>query len=121
MSNPNREAYRASQITIDLDNPTGIRILSTWFNMQSIGMIAGRISASGNGVHIRCTPDNPVSYADMLLIRQQHADDAQRIYFDTTAPESKPLMILFCEKRGKVSDEWLSDPIRLIDRYGAKI
>lgn len=121
MSKPNREAYRASQITIDLDNPTGLRILSTWHNMQSIGTMEGRISASGKGVHIRCKPDIPVSYADMLLIRQQHADDTQRVYFDLTAPESKPIMILFCEKRGKVVDDWLSDPIRLIDRYGAKI
>jgi len=121
MSKPNREAYRASQITIDLDNPTGMRILSTWFNMQSIGAVDGRISASGKGIHIRCTSPEPLTLSEVLLIRQQHADDTQRIHYDMTAPESKPLMILFDKKRGMSADDWLTDPIRLIDRYGAMI
>jgi hypothetical protein len=89
--------------------------------MQIIGSVEGRISASGNGVHIRCTTKTQLTYAEMLLIRQQHADDALRIWYDETAPESKPVMILFDSKHGQSADDWLSDPIQLIDRYGAML
>lgn len=121
MNKPDRTTWRATQTTIDLDNPTGLRVLMVWHNLQKLGAIEGRISASGNGVHIRCKTNRPLTLSEVLLIRQQHADDVQRIHYDTTAPESKPLMILFDKKRGMSADDWLTDPIRLIDRYGAMI
>jgi len=121
MNRPNRDTWRTTQTTIDLDDPSGLRVLMVWHNLEQLGEVDGRISASGKGIHIRCTSPEPLTLSEVLLIRQQHADDTQRIHYDMTAPESKPLMILFDRKRGMCADDWRSDPIRLIDRYGAKI
>lgn len=120
MSENRQSAMRGTQTTIDLDRPTGLQVLMVWHNMCQIGRTEGRISASGQGIHIRTTHD-PLSFSEILLIREQHMDDAMRIHYDQTAPESKPLQILFDTKRKAHADEWLTDPIRLIDRYGALV
>lgn len=121
MNENTTNATRGTQTTVDLDNPTGCMVLQVWYSLSNLGTVTGRISASGNGVHLRCIHPFQISFADSILIRQQHSDDVQRLWFDMQAPESKPRMILFDVKRGNIVDDWMDDPNRLTERYGAMI
>lgn len=102
---------QAHYITIDLDRPARVRILQAWYNLSRIGpaTIQGRISSSGEGVHIAARLHEPITYEAMMEIRRELGDDPRRIYFDEVRPEAKPSQILFDIKRGRAAGEWTTD------------
>lgn len=69
-------------VTIDLDYPTRLEIVTAWKRLESFGDVEGRLSKSGNGVHLRTT-DVPI-YPVPIRERQRRIalDDRNRIEAD---------------------------------------
>jgi hypothetical protein len=98
-------------VTIDLDRPSRLQITAVWYNLRYSRPMSleGRISSSGEGVHIRATYHKPLTDRQSLNIRRALGDDHQRIYYDETRPEAKPSQILFDTKNGKTAGQWTAD------------
>ena len=98
-------------VTIDLDRPSRLQITAVWYNLRYSRPMSleGRISSSGEGVHIRATYHTPLTDRQSLNIRRALGDDHQRIHYDETRPEAKPSQILFDIKRGRAAGEWTTD------------
>lgn len=80
--------------------------------------LEGRISSSGEGVHIRATYHTPLTDRQSLNIRRALGDDHQRIHYDETRPEAKPSQILFDRKNGKAAaGQWTRDHEHLQRMY----
>lgn len=98
-------------VTIDLDRPSRLQITAVWYNLlYSRPMsLEGRLSSSGEGVHIRATYHKPLTDRQSLNVRRALGDDHQRIHYDETRPEAKPSQILFDTKNGKTAGQWTAD------------
>lgn len=79
--------------------------------------LQGRISSSGEGVHIKATYHNALTDRQSLNIRRALGDDNQRIHYDETRPQAKPSQILFDYKNGKRAGEWTTDLEHLLRMY----
>ncbi len=113
---------RTPKISIDLDSPTGIMVFRAWYGLQRCGyLVSGRISASGNGIHLMGIMPQFGDIRETYDIRRFLGDDPKRVYFDESAPPGKPQAILFDEKKGKYASEWIDDILQLIDSYGALV
>lgn len=92
-------------VTVDLDFPTVLQITTVWNRMEKdCEIVQGRVSSSGNGVHLRGTePPTNDSVAEQL--RRIYGDDPKRIQFDIER-DNRPSQVLFDSKRGKDAGEW---------------
>ena len=98
-------------VTIDLDRPSRLQITAVWYNLRYSRPMSleGRLSSSGEGVHIRATYHKPLTDRQSLNVRRALGDDHQRIHYDETRPEAKPSQILFDTKNGKTAGQWTGD------------
>lgn len=115
---PNRPT-KTNWATIDLDRPTRLDIIRVWYNLRHTRprVLKGRISSSGEGVHIVAALSSPVNEEELLSIRRALGDDPRRILYDETRPEAKPSQILFDTKNGKHAGEWVYDIESLERKY----
>lgn len=120
MTNTRRATTRKTNwVTIDLDRPSRLDIIRVWYNLRHTHprILKGRISSSGEGVHIVAAMSSPIEEQEALAIRRALGDDPNRIIFDEQRPESKPSQILFDSKRGKHAGEWVYDLESLERKY----
>lgn len=112
MTNPEMSDTLHMMVSVDLDKPSRLCILKTWSNARAMfpgTRIRGRISSSGEGVHIVIDLQEPIPYTAMINARRELSDDHKRIHYDETRPDSKPCQILFDTKNGKRAGEWTTD------------
>lgn len=95
------------RITVDLDGPTKADIWKAWYVLSFYGNPEGRISSSGSGVHVKVHGFRG-DLEDTIPIRIIAGDDRKRIWFDLYY-KGKPRQIMFTEKKGRYSSEWVSD------------
>jgi len=104
------------RVTIDLDDPAEIEILKSWNRLTNYGdgRVYGRISSSGEGIHLKVHGEDP---ENVELARMIAGDDPKRLRFDRDS-RLKPKQILFSSKpNGDTAGEWTTDKERLIGRY----
>lgn len=70
------------RITMDLDFPSQLKLLSTYFNLRQFGMVEVRVSASGMGYHMIVRGLN-ITYEDSLRIRAMLGECRTRLRFDS--------------------------------------
>ena len=102
-------------VTVDLDEPSGLDILTCYYRLVRYGETHVRLSSSGKGIHMRCKARG-LTKQQILDLRSFVGDDRLRVFYDTEA-ENKPFGILFEVKNGKESGEWTSDVYEAIDEY----
>jgi len=69
-----------------------------------------RESSSGAGFHVRICLDEPIHVNELLQIRDMLSDDPVRVYLDRLRMQndsSESINVLFDQKRGKKSGEWI--------------
>ena len=87
------------RVTIDLDNPSQLKLLKTALTMNYyIGIDEIRISSSGEGYHL-IKRGLPISFKDSLRIRAALGECPGRLYWDEMC-DMKPKQILWMRKRG---------------------
>lgn len=102
--------------TVDLDDPTEMEILRAWNHLQGHGegVVHGRVSSSGSGVHLKV---HGCDAETVKRLRQIAGDDQKRRDFDAST-RLKPKQILFSEKpTGEGAGEWTTDRDHLIAEY----
>lgn len=105
-------------VTVDLDDPTIWEINAAW---NRVGMIAregpfGRVSSSGNGVHIRTHDTLPEHVPVNAHLREWCGDDPVRIKGDIrNAIEQN--QVLYDRKGAVEAGEWYTDVGELIMEY----
>lgn len=102
--------------TIDLDDPTPADVIESWLKLSQYGegRVYGRISSSGEGVHLKVHNCSP---RESLAARLECGDDLRRLEFDTTT-DLKPKQILFSSKPASDgAGEWTTDLTAVIDAY----
>jgi len=89
------------RITLDLDRPSELKLLSAYFNLKRFGDVEVRKSAGGAGYHL-IVRGVPITYEDSLRIRAMLRECPMRLRFDEEATY-KPKQILWKAKviRGK--------------------
>jgi len=103
-----------TRVTIDLDNPSWLRVVSTYFNLWYMTGVRPQIrrSASGEGFHIKTHGFNG-SFDNMIKIRELLGDDELRVRFDTEKV-AEPTQVLFTMKNNKKATEWSDDIERVL-------
>lgn len=102
--------------TIDLDDPSEVEILKAWNRLRNHGegVVYGRVSSSGTGVHLK------VHGCDEQTVRHLRlfcGDDTKRIQFDEETT-LKPKQILFSSKPGREgAGEWTADREEVLSEY----
>lgn len=69
-----------------------------------------RESSSGAGFHVRICLDKPIHVNELLQLRDMLSDDPVRVYLDRLRVQndsSESINVLFDQKRGKKSGEWM--------------
>jgi len=102
--------------TLDLDDPAEIDVISAWNRLKNHGdgRVFGRISASGEGIHLKVHKCDPEQVRE---IRRRLGDDQKRRDMDAES-ELKPAQILFSSKPGdKSAGEWTTNLDKLITQY----
>lgn len=91
-------------ISIDLDEPTVMRVVSSWHSLDKLGEVQGRVSSSGNGVHLKCF-NHGLSEDKITVVRHRLGDDKRRIALDQNS-EIKPDQIAFTDKLDLETGKW---------------
>lgn len=106
------------RLTIDLDNPTNLDIQKCYYNLQYITKLKPqiRLSASGNGVHIK-VHGLKISKEDLEILRETLRDDKIRIKYDRERV-AKPKQVLWTVKNGKKASDWTYDIDSIISSIG---
>ena len=102
--------------TIDLDNPAVSDVIEAWDTLtdHGDGLVKGRTSSSGTGVHLKV---HGCSEPEAAALRLVCGDDAKRRRFDRES-SLKPKQILFSSKGdGREAGEWSNDPREVIEEY----
>ena len=81
---------------MDLDFPSELQRLSTYFNLKRFGDVEVRKSSTGKGNHM-IVRGIPITYEDSLRIRAMLGECPNRLRFDSE-DNHKPKQILWCEK-----------------------
>jgi len=103
-------------VTVDLDEPTHDKIAKAWARVSCFGDPVGRISKSGNGVHIKSQRTVPQDVPPMPLARWWALDDEKRIAEDmkNTVDSNQ---VLWDETDGQEAGEWVDDIKVLLADY----
>jgi len=101
--------------TIDLDTPAVPEIIQAWdlLTQHGDGIVWGRVSSSGKGVHLEVHNAKPEK---VDAIRTAAGDDRKRMWYDGTTL-LKPKQILFDRKGDKQAQRWTTNHQDVIDRY----
>lgn len=102
--------------TIDLDDPSEMEVLQAWQRLHEVGdgIVYGRVSSSGKGVHLKVHGCEPEEVSDM---RALVGDDPKRRQFDRDS-DLKPPQILFSSKpTGEGASEWTTDKDKVLAEY----
>jgi len=100
------------RVTCDIDDARRIDVLRAYYGLRSAGAheVEVRVSASGNGVHIRAWFDDAdVTAADVERLRLAHGDHVRRTDMDREH-RSKPQQVLFTSKGDRRAGPWRDEP-----------
>jgi hypothetical protein len=103
-------------VTVDLDEPTHDKIAKAWARVSCFGPVVGRISKSGNGVHIKSKRTVPQDVPPTPLVRWWCLDDEKRIAEDmkNTVDANQ---VLWDETDGRKAGEWMDSLSELLAEY----
>lgn len=103
-------------VTVDLDEPTHDKIAKAWARVSCFGEPVGRISKSGNGVHIKSKRTVPQDVPPTPLARWWALDDEKRIKEDmkNTVDANQ---VLWDETNGRQAGEWVDSLSGLLAEY----
>lgn len=87
------------RITLDLDEPSELKLLKAYYNLRQFGNVEVRRSSSGRGYHM-IVRGLPISYDASLLIRAMLGECKTRLRFDSEK-NMKPKQILWSAKTTK--------------------
>lgn len=109
-------------VTVDLDYPTRVEILTAWHRVERVGdgRTRGRVSASGAGVHIQGQEILPENVPVNEKARRQCLDDSKRIDADLRQGLANN-QVCFHRKGDKVAGEWLHTAEELIHEYTSSV
>lgn len=92
------------RVTLDLDDPTVFDITQAWHRLNSIGgKLHGRVSASGDGVHLEVRHAN-IPREKSVMYRRIYRDDNLRIAMDHELRDRRmnmPTQVVFEWKKAK--------------------
>lgn len=103
-------------VTVDLDEPTHDKIVTAWGRLALFGPVVGRISKSGNGVHLKSKRVVPQDVPPAPLARWWCLDDEKRIKEDmkNTVDANQ---VLWDNTDGAKAGEWKKSPKELLAEY----
>lgn len=87
------------RITLDLDEPSQLKLLKAYYNLRRFGNVEIRRSASGRGYHM-IVRGLQISYEDSLTIRAMLGECETRLRFDSEK-NKKMKQILWSAKETK--------------------
>lgn len=102
--------------TVDLDDPTPADVAAAWATLSTYGDgdVFGRVSTSGQGVHLKVHQCDP---AESLAARLEAGDDLRRLDLDL-GTELKPKQIMFSSKPATDgAGEWTRDMAAVVSAY----
>lgn len=102
--------------TIDLDDPTPADVIESWtiLTQYGEGRVYGRVSSSGQGVHLKVHQCDP---RESLAARVEAGDDLRRLELDL-GTDLKPKQIMFSDKPASDgAGEWTRDLSAVIENY----
>jgi len=104
------------RVTADIDDARPFGVIRAWSVFEDAGAydIQARVSAGGDGFHVRGFMDCDTSDAAVDVIRREAGDDPRRVDWDATH-HSKPTQILFTAKPSGEAEPWRSEPWRAVD------
>lgn len=107
-------------ITVDLDNPTRFEVVKSWEEVKAFsdGFAEGRISSSGEGVHIRDRQVLPAEVPINERARRVCGDDPTRIEGDKQNRMDRN-QVLYSKKGDSEAGEWTDSLEQLIQWYEA--
>jgi len=108
-------------ISLDLDSPSVFEVTRAWFYLSRRGLVQGRVSSSGNGIHIKCFKHG-LSEREIETIRMKLGGDTRRIEMDRNS-DYKFDQIMFTSKenletnRWETAGPWYKDLYDLVSNY----
>ena len=105
------------RVTCDIDDARPVDVYQAKYGLQDAGAheVELRVSASGNGIHVRAWFDaDDVTAEDVETLRLSHHDHARRTYMDREH-HAKPQQVLFTSKGDRRAGPWRTDPHLVID------
>jgi hypothetical protein len=103
------------RLTIDLDKPLKLEIVTAWKSLEKYGQPEGRVSSSGTGVHLKVHGVD-MTHDETIPIRLAMGDDKFRAKHDTES-KAKPRQMTFTRKGGNVAGEWQNSLERVLQQY----
>jgi len=100
------------RVTCDIDDSRRMDVLRAYYGLKAAGahQVETRVSASGNGVHIRAWFDDAdVTAADVERMRLTFGDHVRRTDMDREH-RSKPQQVLFTSKGDRRAGPWRNEP-----------
>lgn len=101
--------------TIDLDDPSTLDVIRAWNRLadHGDGVVHGRISSSGSGVHLKVHGCDEQTVEHLRLVC---GDDPKRRRFDRES-NLKPQQILFASKPTGSAGDWSTDREQVLAEY----
>jgi hypothetical protein len=116
-SPPTRESWTGERrVTLDLDDCSRLDVLQSWRYVAEAGAheVEGRVSAGGDGVHIRAWFDaEAVDCSRVERLRLGGGDHVRRVDMDRRH-HIKPGQVLFTHKPGGSASPWRSTVERVL-------
>lgn len=113
-----RESWTGERrVTCDLDDVDELDVLGAFHGLRDAGAheVEARVSASGDGVHIRAWFDaDSVDAEAVETLRLAHGDHPRRTWMDREH-EHKPQQVLFTAKGRQRAGPWRTDVWLVID------
>jgi hypothetical protein len=106
-----------TRVTLDLDDPHPVEVQRAWYRLRDAGVerVQGRVSSSGDGVHLRAFGyDGGREACDRL--RRDAGDHGVRVEYDNVYGR-KPRQILFDSKGDNDAGPWVDTLPSIIDAY----
>lgn len=99
------------RVTADIDNATELEVVTAWQRLSELGMVKGRVSSGGEGVHL--TVFARLSEDSVKVMRRLAYDDTRRFHFDYTRNRTAK-QVLFKHKPGRKAGPWRTELDHLI-------
>ena len=113
-----RESWTGERrVTVDLDDCRPFDVVRAVYHLRHAGAteVESRVSASGNGAHVRAWFDDDDVTADAVeSLRRSAGDHAKRTEMDRQH-KAKPQQVLFTSKGDRQAGEWRADPWLVAD------
>lgn len=105
------------RVTIDLDDADPCDLYRAVYGLRQAGAheVEARVSASGDGAHVRAWFDDDAVTADGVeTLRLAHGDHPRRTWMDRDH-DAKPQQVMFTSKPGGRAGPWRTDPHVVVD------